>query len=176
MVEDEIQYAYFGGTQSNFWTKNRHYRLYMTSNEIIAIWVGNDEVPSFVGGLLGTLMALALSKGKKKKTRDEELATKTLDEMRADHKHNYALSLEEIESAELLPSSLLVQMNYASIKPVGVLSITCYNGKRLEFGIWSKEDMEAAIDLPTSHLADRTRIKTTWDERKKQYVQMAVDG
>jgi hypothetical protein len=167
MNEEKNSPCYFAIVEPRVWTENRFYRLYVLPEELVGVWAGraNEIVSMFgaLGGFVGGLLA------KKSGGREEELSAKSLEELRRDHKHNFAIRLEEIESAEIAPASFWFCLNYTSIKQVGLLHITCRDGKRLRFAIPSNKDMQAAIQLLTPQLGQKLRVGLAWDEGRKKY-------
>jgi hypothetical protein len=164
--------GYFAVVEPRLWTENRFYRIYVTSEELVGVWAGraNDisQALAAQGGLVGGLLAAAAS-GKKGGNRTEELAAKPFEELRSDHKHNFAIRFEDIESAEIASSSFWFRVNYSSIFHVGLLHVSTRARKRWRFAIASNEDMQGAIELLVAELGQKLRVGLTWDEGWKKY-------
>src|SRR5262249_14753088 len=130
---------FFSAIEPRAWTTNRLYRVYVLPRELVCVWAGkgNDLALSLgaQGGVLGGLLAAGTSPGKKNASRREELNTKPLAELRADHKHNFAVRVEDIEEAEIVPASFWFRMSYSAIAPVGLVRIRSSGRGRLTLAL-----------------------------------------
>lgn len=164
---------YFAVIEPRLWTENRFYRLYVTSEELVGVWAGrtNDLAPivAMQGGLIGSLIVAAVSSRKKGGSRAEELDAKSFEELRTDHKQNFTLRINEIESAEIVPASFWFRLNYSSINQVGLLRLSLRGRKRLVLAIPSNDDMRTALDLLLSNLGQKLQVELCWDETRRKY-------
>jgi hypothetical protein len=165
---------FFSAIEPRAWSANRLYRVYVLPRELVCVWAGkgNDLALSLgaQGGLIGGLLAAATSPGKKNASRKEELDTRPLAELRADHKHNFAVRVEDIEDAEIVPASFWFRMSYSAIAPVGLLRVRSGGRGRLTLALTTNEDMRQALELLPRLLGARLEVSLCWDERRGRYV------
>jgi hypothetical protein len=165
---------FFSAIEPRAWTTNRLYRVYVLPHEWVCVWAGKGNDLALAlgaqGGLLGGLLAAATSPGKKNASRKEELDTRPLAELRADHKHNFAVRVEDVEDAEIVPASLWFRMSYSAIAPVGLLRVRSRGRGRLTLALTTNDDMRQALELLPRQLGDRLQVSLCWDERRGRYV------
>jgi hypothetical protein len=174
MEEPSTKPPSFSAIEPRAWTANRLYRVYVLPRELVCVWAGkgNDLSLSLAaqGGLIGGLLAAATSPGKKNASRKEELDTKPLAELRADHKHNFAVSVEDIDEAEIVPASFWFRMSYSAIAPVGLLRIRSSGRGRLTLALTTNDDMRQALEVLSRQLGGRLWVSLAWDDRRGRYV------
>src|SRR5262245_40544137 len=101
MESDTMNLPHLTGVQPWFWSPNRFYRLYILPRELVCVWVGN------VADM----------------TRAEELEVNPLKQLRDDNKHNFALEVEEIESARLIKPGFWFRLAFWRINQACLLRL-----------------------------------------------------
>src|SRR5262245_16730720 len=143
------------------WTPNRAYRVYVLPDEWLFVWAGGSgEVAVALGaqgGLIGGLLAAAANPAKKNAQRADEIDFKPLDELRHDHKHNFALPIEEIADAEIVPVSFGFRLSHGTVPAVGLLRLRLESGKRLTLALGTFDELGRVFDLLPPLLGDRFR-------------------
>ncbi len=173
MSEGDSSHPYFAVSQPRAFGEARLYRLYVTPEELVWVWTAYaNEVGVAVSqqlGLLGFLLRRVDSSKNKRRRRLEELDSKPFDELREDNKHNFAIRVDEVESAEIAPASFWFRTAYSTMTQVGLLRVSVPTRKRLTLVIASNEDMQEAIDLLTPRLGWKLQVRLAWDEERMKY-------
>jgi hypothetical protein len=175
MTEPNGAPRYFEAIELGTLTANKRYRVYVSPEELVGVWAGkavdDTQAMAMHGGLIGGLVGglLAASAAKKRGQRAAELDSKSLEELRTDHKHNFAIPVNDIESAEITPSTFWIRINFASIKHVGLLRLSASGRKRKTLAILSNDDMHEAINLLTPPLGQSLRSGLAWDAERDKY-------
>lgn len=153
---------FFLAIEPHAWSVNRFYRVYIARDEVVGVWAGSGNDMAIVmaagGGLVGGLVAAAMNPARKNSHRSEELDAKPLSESRDDHKHNFALRLDEIDEAEIIPPGFWFRVNYATIPAVALLRLRMRDGGRRVLAITSSDDLRRALDLLEPPLNSTLRI------------------
>lgn len=138
---------FFMAVQPQKWTANRWYRVYVSPEELVCVWAGKgNEVSAWMGGqfgLLGGLLAAAMSPAQKNKARGKELDSKPLDEARDDHEYNFSLAIGTIIQAEIAAPTIGFRMSYGGL-PVFALLRVIARGEELLLALPTPDDAEKA--------------------------------
>ncbi|HJZ57568.1 MAG TPA: hypothetical protein VKE74_21545 [Gemmataceae bacterium] len=171
--DDDTGPPFFMGIETRTWTPNRVYRVFVLPDELVFVWAGggNDVTIALAagGGLIGGLIAAAVNPTKKNTTRKKELDTTTLEELRDDHKHNFALRFEEIEEASVTAPSFWFRINNAAVPQVGVLRLRDPGRGRTTLALGTNEDVKRALDLLPERFGERLQVGLEWDARDRKY-------
>ncbi len=90
--------------------------------------------------------------------RRAELDKKELDELRDDHKHNFALAADDIDGAEILPLSFWFRLNHSTVPMFGLLMLSTSGGSR-RLAVASAEDLTRGSELLRELLGKRFEVK-----------------
>jgi hypothetical protein len=154
---------FFSAIEPRAWTSNRLYRVYVQAGELVCVWAGSGNDLAIVlaaqGGLIGGLLSAAASPARKNASRSEELASKSFEELRDDHQHNFTLCVEEIDDAVIVPVSFWFRMNYSGVHALALLKIRTTQGRRLTLALTTKEDVGQALELLPAQLRARLRVE-----------------
>ena len=153
------------------WKSDRLYRIYPDGRSLYFIYLGSSgqtgQVVAVQFGLLGLLMMKLMAKGAKRKqqqaagTRDQS----TPEELLAEHKHNFKVSLDEIVDSTIEPRATFT----ASMNQVGRWLVTLRDRKlKLEFT--DLEHMNRALEHLPKLLPGRVRSNVEWNAKKKRYM------
>jgi hypothetical protein len=154
---------FFTATEPRTWTPNRVYRIYLAPGELVGIWAGkgNDVAMAMAagGGLIGGLLAVATNPANKNARRRDELDSKPLTELRHDHKHNFALLIDDIDEAEIVPASFWFRINQATIPATALLRLRTKDGTRRTLALTSDNDVRVTLDYLPQLLGSRVRVE-----------------
>lgn len=163
-MNDAINHPpFFTALQPRTWTPNRLYRVFVLPDEWVCVWAGRGQDVAMAagvhGGLIGGLLAAAASPAKKNALRGDELDNTPLDELRDDHKHNFAIDVEDIDEAALVKPSFWFRINHSSVAPIGLLRLSTGAHGRLTLALTTHTDLRQAAKLAPAQLGDRFRLE-----------------
>jgi hypothetical protein len=165
---------FFSALEPRAWSTNRLYRVHVLPHELVCVWAGSgNEIARALavqGGLVGGLLAAAASPARKNAARQEELDTKSLEELREDHKHNFAVPLDDVEEAEVVPASFWFRITYSNVAPVGLLRLRCRDRGPLTLALTTKDDVRRVLQLLPPRLGDRLQTGLSWDDQRRRWV------
>jgi WD40 repeat protein len=165
---------FFSALEPRAWSTNRLYRVHVLPHELVCVWAGSgNEIARALavqGGLVGGLLAAAASPARKNAARQEELDAKPLEEQREDHKHNFAILLEDVEEAEVVPASFWFRITYSNVAPVGLLRLRCRDRGPMTLALTTKDDVRRVLQLLPSRLGDKIQVGLSWDDRRRGWV------
>lgn len=154
---------FFSAMEPRAWTTNRNYRVFVSADELVAVWAGsgNDVAMAMTagGGLAGGLLAAAVNPARKNARRGQELDSKPLVELRKDHKHNFAWRLDEIDEAEIVPAGFWFRVNYATVPAMALLRLRSRDGERRTLALASNHEVRQAVNLLQGSLGSRLQVR-----------------
>jgi hypothetical protein len=174
MAENFEQPPFFQGMAPFAWRPNRLYRVYVLPGELVFIYAGSGgELSAAAGaqfGLLGGLLAAATSPAKKNRERQQRLDGAQLDELVADHKHNFRAPATDLTGVSLDPRSFWLAAMYQQPSHAGVLRFTHVKKGKMQLCIGSVEEMKVAVESVPPALGGRVAVNVEWNERKRKFV------
>jgi predicted Zn finger-like uncharacterized protein len=156
--------AYFTAVEPRNWTPNRVYHVYADRDELVGVWAGNGNdlamiVGAGTGGLIGGLIggAIAAKTAKKNARRHADVDGQSLDELRDSHPHNFVLSAEDIDAAEIVPPGFWHRFQHSTAPQVALLKLTAAESRTL--AIATPKDLGVAVTMLKALLGDRLDVK-----------------
>jgi hypothetical protein len=113
----------------------------------------------YFGGLIGGLLILAASPGKKSVNRPKEIDGKPFDEVRTDHKNNFTIPFDEIIRAEVAAPSFWFRMNWSTVPHFGLVCLDRVYGGRLRLAMASPDDVKRGAELLSKGLGEKLDVR-----------------
>jgi hypothetical protein len=174
MTDSTTPSVFFHGAMPFGLKPNRAYRVYVLPLELIFIYAGSGEnFSAAIGvhfGALGALVDAALDPSKKNRQRQEQLDGSSIDELIADHKHNYRAPADALADFSINPRSPWLAAMYHQPNHAGVVQLTHADRGKVRLCLRSVADMELAVEVLPVALPKKVAVNVVWDESKRKFI------
>jgi hypothetical protein len=169
---------YFHSLACFYCKRNRYYRIFIRSDELVFIWAGSGSeglagaraIAAYggVAALAGQALESALDHTKKNRSRIEVVEHTPLEQLISDHPYNFRASIADFEQVRIRPRSDNHARTFSDHGHQARLFFRHRTLGKYRLGLGSLHDTQVAFKELPIIFGDRCRVEIEWPEQEQK--------